>query len=96
MPRVIHWQWTEFDEEAFTLLGLDWRRYVKLDARYLRPTDVDLLVGDASKARRQLGWKPTVTFKELVRIMVEADLELAEREASQPAVGASAGRGPSP
>jgi GDPmannose 4,6-dehydratase len=71
----------EFVEETFGLLGLDWERYVKLDSRYLRPTEVDMLVGDASKARRQLGWKPKVTFKELVRLMVEADLELAEREA---------------
>ena len=71
----------EFVEETFGLLGLDWERYVKLDSRYLRPTEVDVLVGDASKARRQLGWKPKVTFKELVRLMVEADLELAEREA---------------
>ncbi|MBI3320973.1 MAG: GDP-mannose 4,6-dehydratase, partial [Candidatus Omnitrophica bacterium] len=71
----------EFVEEAFGLLGLHWKRYVKMDPRYLRPTEVDLLVGDASKARHQLGWTPTVTFKELVRLMVEADLELAEREA---------------
>ena len=70
----------EFVEEAFGLLGLDWRRHVKLDPRYLRPTEVDLLIGDASKARRQLGWKPKVMFKELIRIMVESDLELAERE----------------
>jgi len=71
----------EFVEEAFGRLGLEWKPYVKMDPNYLRPTEVDLLVGDASKARRQLGWKPTVTFKELVRLMVEADLELAEREA---------------
>lgn len=71
----------EFVEEAFSLLGLDWRKHVEIDPRYIRPTEVDLLVGDYSKARKALGWKPKVTFKELVRIMVEADLELAKREA---------------
>ena len=71
----------EFVEEAFGILGLDCEQYVRHDPHYVRPTEVDLLVGDASKARRQLGWKPHVTFKELVRIMVEADLELAEQEA---------------
>jgi GDPmannose 4,6-dehydratase len=71
----------EFVEEAFGHLGLEWTPHVKIDPRYLRPTEVDLLVGDASKARRELGWSPTVTFKELVRLMVDADLELAEREA---------------
>jgi len=71
----------EFVEETFGFLGLDWRRHVKVDPRYLRPTEVDLLVGDASKAHQKFGWKPRVTFKELVRIMAEADLDLAEREA---------------
>jgi len=64
----------EFLDEAFGCVGLDWRDHVKTDERYLRPSEVDLLQGDASKARRVLGWKPSVTFKELVRIMVEADL----------------------
>lgn len=68
----------EFLEEAFRLLDLDWKRYVETDPRYLRPTDVDLLVGDASKAKRQLGWAPKVRFKELVKLMVDADVE-AER-----------------
>ena len=71
----------EFVEEAFRLLELDWRNYMHHDPRYLRSAEVDLLQGDASKARTVLGWRPKVTFKELVRIMVEADLELAEREA---------------
>jgi GDPmannose 4,6-dehydratase len=71
----------EFVEEAFSLLGLDWRKHVEIDQRYIRPTEVDLLLGDYSKARKVLGWKPKVSFKELVRIMVEADLELAKREA---------------
>lgn len=64
----------EFLEEAFHLVGLDWKKYVKTDKRYIRPTEVELLQGDASKARRELGWQPKVKFKELVRIMLEADL----------------------
>lgn len=71
----------EFVEEAFALLGLDWRKYVEKDPRYYRPTEVDCLIGDASKAKKQLGWTPRVKFQELVRIMVEADLELARQEA---------------
>jgi len=71
----------EFCQEAFGLLGLDWERHVKHDQRYERPAEVDLLIGDPAKARRQLGWEPRVRFKELVRIMVEHDLELAKREA---------------
>jgi GDPmannose 4,6-dehydratase len=71
----------EFCAEAFALLGLDWERYVQHDKRYERPAEVDLLIGDASKARQRLGWEPRVRFKELVRLMVEADLELAKREA---------------
>jgi GDPmannose 4,6-dehydratase len=53
---------------------MDWREYVEVDPRYFRPAEVDYLLADTSKARRILGWEPTVTFKELVRIMVEADL----------------------
>jgi GDPmannose 4,6-dehydratase len=64
----------EFLEEAFGYLDLDWHHYVEIDPRYFRPAEVDILVGDASKARRKLGWEPKVTFKELVRIMVDADL----------------------
>ncbi len=71
----------EFIEETFGRLDLDWRRYVKYDARYERPAEVDLLIGNPAKAKRQLGWEPKVRFKELVQIMVEADLELAKREA---------------
>ena len=65
----------EFLEEAFSYLGLDWRHYVEIDPRYFRPTEVEYLLGDASKALRVLDWKPTVTFKELVHIMVDADLQ---------------------
>jgi len=70
----------EFCQEAFGLLDLDWEKYVKYDGRYERPAEVDLLIGDPAKARRQLGWEPKVRFKELVEIMVLADLELAKRE----------------
>jgi GDPmannose 4,6-dehydratase len=70
----------EFCAEVFGGLGLDWREHVELDPRYLRPTEVDLLQGDAAKARARLGWRPTVTFKELARMMTAADLELAQRE----------------
>ncbi len=71
----------EFLDEAFGLLDLDWRQYVEVDPRYLRPTDVEHLAGDFSKARRVLDWVPQVTFRELVRRMVEADLRLAREEA---------------
>jgi GDPmannose 4,6-dehydratase len=64
----------ELLDEAFTHVGLDWQRYVEIDPRYHRPAEVDLLVGDAAKARAKLGWEPKVKFKELVRLMVEADL----------------------
>lgn len=70
----------EFLEGAFAHLGLDWTRHVEIDPRYLRPTEVDHLEGDASKARRVLGWRPRVTFRELVRMMVDEDLELARQE----------------
>ncbi|MET0623316.1 MAG: GDP-mannose 4,6-dehydratase [Pyrinomonadaceae bacterium] len=70
----------EFLEEAFGLLDLDWREHVEIDPRYFRPAEVDLLLGDATKARTILGWEPKVSFKELVRVMVESDLRLAERE----------------
>lgn len=70
----------EFVEEVFSYLALDWEALVDYDARYERPAEVDMLIGDASKAKAKLGWEPKVKFKDLVRIMVEADLELAERE----------------
>lgn len=64
----------EFLEEAFRLAGLgDWQKYVAIDPEFLRPSEVDLLVGDASKAKKNLGWEPKVKFKELVKIMLEAD-----------------------
>jgi GDPmannose 4,6-dehydratase len=65
----------EFVEEAFGCLDLDWREYVVQDARFYRPAEVDLLVGDASKAKRALGWEPQVDFKGLVKLMVDADMQ---------------------
>jgi GDPmannose 4,6-dehydratase len=70
----------EFVEEAFACAGLDWHKHVLIDERYLRPTEVDHLCGNATKARQQLGWQPRVSFRELVRMMVEHDLELARQE----------------
>jgi GDPmannose 4,6-dehydratase len=72
----------EFLEEAFGNAGLDWREHVEMDSRYFRPSEVDHLQGDASKARAKLGWTPKVSFTELVRMMVDGDLELARRERS--------------
>jgi GDPmannose 4,6-dehydratase len=71
----------DFCQEAFGAIGLDWEKYVKYDQRYERPAEVDLLIGNPEKARRKLGWEPKVRFKELVKIMVEHDLEEAKREA---------------
>lgn len=71
----------EFLEEVFGALELDWQKHVEIDPRYFRPTEVDLLLGDASKARKVLGWQPRVTFKALARMMVEEDMKLARREA---------------
>jgi GDPmannose 4,6-dehydratase len=65
----------EFVEEAFAYADMDWQEYVEIDPRYFRPTEVDYLHADPSKARRQLGWEPKITYKKLVPIMVDADLE---------------------
>lgn len=70
----------EFVEAAFSRLQLDWERYVEIDPRYLRPAEVDLLQGDATKAALTLGWKPEITFDELVDMMIDSDLRLAERD----------------
>ncbi len=70
----------EFVQETFGHLGLDWEEYVEYDKRYERPAEVDLLIGDPAKAKKQLGWEPKVKFKELVKIMVDADLQLALTE----------------
>jgi len=70
----------EFLDEVFGLLELDWHKYVEVDPRYFRPAEVDLLLGDATKARQVLGWQPRVTFKALAKMMTEADWKLAKRE----------------
>ena len=68
----------EFLELAFGHLNLDWRKCVEIDPRYYRPAEVDVLIGDASKAKRQLGWEPKTRFADLVKLMVEADFKLLE------------------
>ncbi|MHC4647660.1 MAG: GDP-mannose 4,6-dehydratase [Planctomycetota bacterium] len=70
----------EFLDEVFGYLELDWHEYVEIDPRYYRPTEVDVLLGDASKARRVLKWEPKVTFRKLARLMTDADMEIARRE----------------
>jgi GDPmannose 4,6-dehydratase len=70
----------EFLEEVFSYLDLDWQKYVEIDSRYFRPSEVDFLQGDASKAKRILGWEPKVTFKALAKIMTDADMKIAMEE----------------
>ena len=77
----------EFTEAAFAHVELDWKKYVKHDRRYERPAEVDLLIGNSAKAKEILGWEPKVRFKELVRIMVDADMELLARETSRKHLG---------
>jgi len=72
----------EFIEEAFTYAGLDWREHVETDPRYVRPSEVDQLLGCAEKAKLELGWEPRTTFKGLVKMMMDADLEMARKEAA--------------
>ncbi len=73
----------EFIEEAFRYVGVDWKKHVEMDERYLRPTEVDLLIGDPAKARKQLGWKSETSFKELVQLMVREDLKLEGLDPAQ-------------
>jgi GDPmannose 4,6-dehydratase len=77
----------EFAEAAFAHVDLDWKKYVKHDPRYERPAEVDILIGDSSKAKKILGWEPKVRFHELVRIMVDADMELLSRETARKHLG---------
>ena len=70
----------EFLDLAFDQVRLDWKKYVECDPRYQRPAEVDELCGNASKARRILGWEPGTSFEELVTIMIDADAELARKE----------------
>jgi GDPmannose 4,6-dehydratase len=65
----------ELVEIAFSRVGLDWEKYVKLDPKFLRPAEVDHLIGNPAKAKRVLGWEPKVDFKQLVEMMVDADME---------------------
>jgi GDPmannose 4,6-dehydratase len=76
------WSVRDFVEAAFGHAGLNWKEFVEIDPLYLRPTEVDFLLGDASKATREIGWHPRVEFGELVRMMVDADTELARQEAT--------------
>ena len=70
----------EFAEKVFQKLDLDYKKHIEIDQRYFRPTEVDALLGDASKARKQLGWEPKVSFDQLINMMIESDLELAKKE----------------
>lgn len=70
----------EFLQETFSMLELDWEKHVEIDERYFRPSEVDLLLGDSSKARKVLGWEPKVDFRGLVKMMVESDMKIAEKE----------------
>jgi GDPmannose 4,6-dehydratase len=70
----------EFLDEVFGYLNLDWKEYIEVDSRYFRPSEVDVLLGDSTKAKKKLGWEPKVTFTELARMMVDEDIKLAEQE----------------
>ena len=87
------WTVRDFLDIAGERLDLDWREYVEVDPRYFRPTEVDYLLGDASKARRELGWEPQVSFRELVNMMVDNDLQLAERDMMLTSAGYAVQRG---
>jgi GDPmannose 4,6-dehydratase len=82
----------EFAEVAFDLVGLDWSKYVKIDRAYLRPAEVDTLLGDSARAREVLGWRPTISFAQLVRLMVEADLKLEGVDSEKALAGVSPAR----
>jgi len=81
----------DFLEEAFGYLDLDWTRYVEIDPRYYRATEVDLLLGDATKAKKKLGWEPRVRFRELARLMVDSDLKLESTRAGEATAAAHHG-----
>ena len=70
----------EFLDAVFGHLNLDWEKYVEIDSRYCRPTEVDLLLGDAGKARKRLGWQPKVTMQQLAKMMADSDMKIAEKE----------------
>jgi GDPmannose 4,6-dehydratase len=81
----------EFVERAFQKLGLDYQEYVKIDQRYFRPAEVDVLLGDSTKARKELGWEPKITFDKLIDMMIKADLEVANKERTLLDAGYSVG-----
>lgn len=83
----------EFLDETFGYLDLDWQESVEIDTRYYRPAEVDILLGDAAKARKVLGWEPEVDFRQLVRLMVDHDLGLARQELAQKENAFSLGKG---
>jgi GDPmannose 4,6-dehydratase len=70
----------EMLELAFERLQLDWKKHIKIDPKYYRPTEVDLLIGDASKAKKELGWQPKIKFQELIAMMVDADLVIEKEK----------------
>jgi GDPmannose 4,6-dehydratase len=70
----------QFLDKAFEYVNLDWHEYVEFDERYLRPAEVELLIGDSTKARKNLGWEPSVTFEELVHLMVDSDIKAFEEQ----------------
>jgi GDPmannose 4,6-dehydratase len=80
----------DFLDEAFGYLGLDWHDFVEIDPKYFRPAEVDLLQGDASKAFNNLGWKPTIKFRDLVRLMVDSDMQELRPSPQVASAGASA------
>jgi GDPmannose 4,6-dehydratase len=82
----------ELLESAFGAVGLDWDEYVAIDPKFMRPAEVDLLCGDAAKAREKLGWTPETTFEQLIKMMVEADLEAVQRAENVYAFAAASGR----
>ena len=73
----------DFLDQTFAYLDLDWKQYVEVDPKYYRPAEVDVLIGDYSKAKRELGWEPEVKFPQLVKLMVDHDLKLAEKESAK-------------
>ena len=76
----------EFVELAFSIAGLDWKKHVVVDPKLVRPAEVDILIAQPKRAREELGWTPTVSFKDLVKMMVESDLELVRRDQRRDAV----------
>ncbi len=85
----------EFCELAFGCVGMDYRDFVAFDPRYLRPTEVDLLLGDCTKAKTKLGWEPTTTVEQLAKMMVDTDVEIASREKTLRDAGHKIGSGDS-